>query len=370
MRRPGIFGPYPHGDRWRLRIRGADGGETWQSFETREIAERVRDLALVEAGRAAATVGEAVTAYVAHVERVRGARASTVAALRGALTRFHAPALADDLREITPSRALGLYRAFAAGRSPTTHRQRLSEVRGLWRWIAGEGWIARSPFDAVKGEGRRRRGKPQLSRDEARRVLAVCIAAGPEPQAVAVLIALVCGLRSSEICGLRVRDLDAGGTVLRVASTGGKTDAARRSVDVPGAADGIPLRDALARLAAGRAADAPLLPASRKRPHQRSWVWRAVRRYCEVAGVVPVPPHGLRGTISTLLQVGGVPVDAVATLLGHAGTATTTGHYTDREAVARADRRRGLRVLAGGLTGAAVPTRTDGDDGDGSHDGE
>lgn len=78
--------------------------------------------------------------------------------------------------------------------------------------------------------GKRRHGKAQLSIDEARR-WALEFADQGEAGAVAAMMALVMGMRPSEIVSRVVRDLDYDGRLLWIPET--KTEAGRRTLPVP-----------------------------------------------------------------------------------------------------------------------------------------
>jgi integrase len=74
----------------------------------------------------------------------------------------------------------------------------------------------------------------------------------------------------------------------------------------------------------------------------------AVRGICEAAAVPVVCAHSMRGLHSTLAMDAGVTGHVVAASLGHERVSTTVQNYAKAEAVAGAQQRRALRVLAGG----------------------
>ena len=92
------------------------------------------------------------------------------------------------------------------------------------------------------------------------------------------MMALLLGMRASEIVSRVVRDLDDDGTVLVIPEW--KTDAGRRKLHVPDV-----LRPHLQRLAANRPAEARIFGS-----HWRDWPRECVQRMCELAG----RPHGGR----------------------------------------------------------------------------
>jgi hypothetical protein len=117
-----------------------------------------------------------------------------------------------------------------------------------------------------------------------------------------------------------------------------KTEAGKRTLRVPDV-----MRPHLQRLAADQKPDALLFG-----QHWRDWPREWVQRICEKAGVPKVTAHGMRGLHSTLAMEAGVTGAVVAASLGHEHVSTTIESYAKPEAVAVAQQRRALRVLAGG----------------------
>ncbi|TWT46188.1 Tyrosine recombinase XerD [Phycisphaerae bacterium RAS1] len=146
-----------------------------------------------------------------------------------------------------------------------------------------------------------------------------------------------CGLRVSELCGLRAADvqLDAGyvrcmgkGRRERVVPLGSK---ARDAIE----AYHQHLRPALiqAGLAAGKietpytkraAAQTPLFLSRRGGTIERTAVWRMVRREALRRGIAgKLSPHTLRHSFATHLLEGGADLRVVQELLGHVSISTT-----------------------------------------------
>lgn len=249
---------------------------------------------------------------------------------------------------LSPRRAAELYKLVQQGRAVDTHRNALAVGKSFGRFATEQGWLLGDPFAKVKPIGRRRRGKPQLHLDEARKLIDLCYAEGSR-ESLAVATAFMLGLGASEVTHRQVRDLDDGGRVLCVVK--GKNEYRRRRAEVP-----EDLRVRLLELAKGRAGAAYLFGSGELDRPTRYWIYYHCRRLCLAAKVPVVPPHGLRGTHST------IALEAVATShsvqaalaaagasMGHAPnspiTATT---YVAPGAVAAAKQRVAMRVLAGG----------------------
>lgn len=175
--------------------------------------------------------------------------------------------------------------------------------------------------------------------DEARAFLAACVAER-SPRSIAVLTALLLGMRASEICNATVRDLDDNATVLRIPDA--KTAAGRRPLAVPPA-----LRELLLGLCVDKLPTAPLFSIAGNF-HRRRWVLDNTRRLCAVAGVRKVCAHSLRATAATIAKDAGMIGHAVSSSLGHASEAITARHYLAPGTSAAADQRAVWRVLDGG----------------------
>lgn len=244
-----------------------------------------------------------------------------------------------------------LYARAAEGRAPDTHRSALAVARQWAAWCVRQRWLRENPFARVEPIGRKRRGadKPQLRVDEARRLLEHCLA-DPSPASTAVIVALVAGLRASEIAGLQCRDVDDAGRLIWI--TDSKTRAGRRHLEVP---DFVAAR--LAELAADRTG--PLYLDEAGEPATRWWVAYHCRRLCDAARVPVVSPHALRRTHATLAIAAGASSHVVAGSLGHASTAITARAYVEPSAARAASGRAVLRVIDGGSRGNSAGNSTD-----------
>lgn len=166
---------------------------------------------------------------------------------------------------------------------------------------------------------------------------AIELADAGEPGAIAAMMALLLGMRASEIVSRVVRDLDDDGRLLWIPDS--KTEAGKRTLRVPEV-----LRPYLQRLTAGAEAEAPIFG-----EHWRDWPREWVQRICDKAGVPKVTAHGMRGLHSTLALEAGITGAVVAASLGHEHVSTTVQSYAKPEAVAGAQQRRALSVLDGGV---------------------
>jgi len=218
----------------------------------------------------------------------------------------------------------------------------LSVARAFGAWCVAQGWLQANPFAAIKGRGRRKRGKPQLRIEEARIFMTCCLELAPRDDgAILALAYLLLGARAGEVVLRQVRDVDDGGRLLWIPDS--KTEAGRRQLEVPDA-----LVPHLVRLAGRRLPAAPLFAHAARRKRAQDWAREQVTRICKLAGVPRVTPHGLRGTAATIAREAGATSQLVAATLGHASPAITEAAYIDSGRAQAAQRRTALRVLEGG----------------------
>jgi len=334
---PRYFGPYPHRGRWRIVTRQDGRQSVCSSHSTEDEAKReLRKLRAEAAKQGGLSVGKAIDAYLERLRR-NGVRERSIATTDYRLRKLFGPVLAHPLPMVTLAKAKELFSALAG--SVDSRRNILNQARTFSRRAREYGWTDQALLADVKGEGKRRCGKQKLTLDESRRFLAACLdlaaSANAKKRAAGIgsAMALLFGMRASEITNLRVRDLDASGTVIRI--THAKSQAGIRALQVPEW-----FRPHLQRLAEGKSPTEPLVG------HNRSWLYRNVRELCRKAGVTEAPPHGLRGTHADLALMAAATPLSVSKALGHASTAVTFRHYADQGIAESRDHERAIEALA------------------------
>jgi integrase len=332
------YGPYEHGSKWRVVLK-TTGAQRVTSFETeREAAEFIRLWRDETDGR---TVSTTIDAYLDHA-RERGVSEASIQTIGYRLRAFLRTGEHDRLlRTLTPAVAAELYAKRSAKTKADTHRGELTEASRFGKWCAKRGWLGKDPFADIEPTGRCARGKPQLRVDEARRFLTTALAENSD-SGLAAAMALLMAMRASEITDRVARDVDDGGRILWIERA--KTRAGDRQLEIPEV-----LRPRLLELAKNRDPNEKLFGNV-----DRHWIGYHVRRLCLAAKVPVVPPHGLRGTHSSI-SAQAVPVDHVARALGHAGAEVTRQHYLAPGAEASGKQRVVLKALAGGLTSVPGP---------------
>lgn len=319
-----IRGPYEHRPgQWRCRLI-RQGNRIWCPLaDTAERALRLAQLCAAEIEREGLTLAEAIPKYEDYLKEDRGNRPGSCAATAARLRLFF-PTLQMLVGELTAAKCASYYNDLVKNPSEKTgrplasdtHRNYLAEAKTFLAWCVTRKLLRTNPLAEVRGVGRRRHGKEQLTADEARRWLTTALELAPEePGAVAAALLLLCGLRSGEVVNRVVRDVDEGGKVLRI--TSGKTRAAIRPVAIPEA-----IKPYVLDLCAHKAPTDRLFG-----KHWRDWPRHWVNRICERAKVPKVCAHSMRGLHATLAVSAGMSPHLVAASLGHESASTTLESY-------------------------------------------
>jgi integrase/recombinase XerD len=272
---------------------------------------------------------EAAALVEAFVDRLRaehGASPLTVSAYRRDLAGL-AGFLQRRGRALEGARAadLGAYLGTLRddGLSSRSLARKLAAIRGLYRFARAEGRRADDPSILLETPKLPRRLPRALSKADAKALVEA--PAGQDPPALRdrALLELLygCGLRASELVGLRPADLDLNAQFLVCRGKGER----QRVVPVSGAARRA-LREYLARgrpaLVRDRAAEG-LFVNARGRPLTRQGLWHVVRRHARARGLPRTFPHALRHSFASHLLEGGADLRSVQALLGHADINTT-----------------------------------------------
>lgn len=349
MRKPGIYGPYRHREKWRLIVIDEGGGQNYLSYESEKAARAFR-LAAEEklAQENGISVNHAIDLYEKYLQ-IANRKPRTIETARQHLEMFFGDEGSRALATITPADGKRLYMQLAERTKTDTHRNALGRVKTFCKWAVHEKILAVSPIATLEGIGKRKRRKNQLRIDEARKWLAKAreIADTSEKKgerhgAIAAMLTLLLGVRASEITERRVRDVDDGGRLLWIPDA--KTTAGQRVLEIPDL-----LQPYLKQLIEGRPGDVHLFPASRKvGAHTRQWVFEWVQNICVLADVPKVGAHSMRGLHSSLAVEAGATSHLVIKAMGHDSYVTSERHYIDPNSAVRARMKASLKVLQGG----------------------
>lgn len=174
---------------------------------------------------------------------------------------------------------------------------------------------------------RTRREPRVLSEAEVGRLIDACRGQRPLDVRDAALIEVGygCGLRASEVCGLKMMNLDFDARLLR---TLGKGDKERIVPFLGGAARSVRIYLDTARAALNRKGLPFVFLTRLGRQMSRVDFWRVIRRRGAAAGLDPsrLHPHILRHSFATHLLAGGMDMRTLQEMLGHSSIMTTQGY--------------------------------------------
>ena len=263
-----------------------------------------------------------IDAFLEHLRVERAMSVHTLDAYRLDLEALAGWAQARGLEDMVRLEAAQLREFVAAehrrGLSPKSLQRRLSACRSYYAWLLKNGHIPASPGAGLRAPKAPRRLPQVLDVDEAVRLVEVPTDAplGLRDRALLELF-YSSGLRLSELCGLRWRDLHDDAGLVTVLGKGGK----QRSVPV-----GSHARRALGqwRASTGAGGEAFVFPGRGGGPISQRAVQVRIRQLAVRQGLFKhVHPHMLRHSFASHVLESSGDLRGVQELLGHADIATT-----------------------------------------------
>ena len=260
--------------------------------------------------------------FLDHLRVERAMSAHTLDAYRRDLDALAAWAQAQGAGDVAGLRTDQLREFVAAehrrGLAPKSLQRRLSACRSYFTWLLRNGAIAASPAAGLRAPKAPRRLPQVLDVDEAVRLVEVPtdVPLGLRDRALLELF-YSSGLRLSELCGLRWRDLQVESGLVTVLGKGGK----QRSVPV-----GSHARRALEawRAETGAGTDAFVFSGRGGGPISQRAVQIRIRQLAARQGLFKhVHPHMLRHSFASHVLESSGDLRGVQELLGHADIATT-----------------------------------------------
>jgi integrase/recombinase XerD len=215
----------------------------------------------------------------------------------------------------------GLYRSGLGSRSIA---RRLATLRNFYRFLAAEGRITSDPTERLTSPKQWQNIPKYLNREQIDKLIAA-----PDPAKVtgvrdrAMLELLYAtGLRVSELCGLRIADVQFEAGVLRVIGKGNK----QRMTPV-GKSALTAMRTYIQQarpVLLGRRASPYLFITARGGRLTRQAFWKLLAAAGRKVGIFhDLTPHVIRHSFATHLLEGGADLRSVQTMLGHADISTT-----------------------------------------------
>lgn len=353
-----IYGPYapsPGRSRWRITLICSDTGAK-RSLTVASQAEAealIPELQRQYATSAGLTIHEVLGQFL-EAKRLAGVKEVSISIVSEQLYRFLPN---SQIGSFTPANAAQLYIDYTKriGRygqiKAATHHHALKRAKELWRFAVEQGLAKTNVFERVKPIGRANCGKPQLRETDAKRLDKALFERAREGNegALALLVQVYLGLRSSEVLSLTCSDIEREGH--KVSIQRGKTVNARRTLELYTEVAAL-----LHKHCKGRPLNERVFAANLDHMPHANWLYKRLRLACKSIGIPLVCPHSLRGLHSSLALEAGATTRHVAAQLGHASFSTTAKHYASPSSVENAANRRFSSALSEPADPAAPPS--------------
>jgi len=267
-----------------------------------------------------------IEGYLDYLADVSRKAAGTVRDVRCTLHR-----VGEAMQSLVPDRPLWklelldflrwIERERETGRGGNSLNKNLSHLRGFLDYAWRSGRADRNVLDRFHLKDDGSRTEPEsLSIEEAAQLVKACLSSTPTERRdrMAVLLLYGCGLRTKELCDLRLQDLNLPRKELLVRA--GKGDR-QRIVPLPE----MVYTELLAYLQERGGKRGPLLRTAVKgRPLRAKDVCDIIRHAAERAGIAwEMTPKTLRHSYATHLMDRGVDLAVIAKLMGHRSPAET-----------------------------------------------
>ncbi len=292
----------------------------------------------------------AIEDFLQHLKLELGLAQNSISAYRTDLLELARQYPNTRPSKITPSDLNNYFGELASrGRRPATLARKVSAVRRFFGHLQERGEVRKNPTAGYRAPKLARYHPDYLSVGEIEQILEACQfdpkLAVRDRAMIEVLYG--CGLRISELSGLRVGDIEFEAGFIKVIGKGNKQRL-------------VPLGE-FARQAIERYLDDPTRqkqPGGGSQPIfvnrsgvalSRVGLWKVVRKLVLRAGIAKsVTPHTFRHSFATHLLAGGADLRTVQEMLGHADISTTE-IYTqiDQGYIVAEHRRHHPRELAG-----------------------
>lgn len=270
---------------------------------------------------------QALAAYLRDLQAARGLSPHTIRNYRNDLSQFLAWLNQRDIPLARLSRAH--YREWiadlqSADTADASIRRRSSTVKSFTRRLAASGALESDPLRLASiPKGALRLPKP-LADDQISALIAAPDASTPAGLRDRAILEILygCGLRISELAGMRLADYQPDGRQFIIRGKGGKERAALLGAPAERALAAW-LRGGRPEMATDDSADWLWLNQRGGRLSQRA-VQLSLKRHAAAAGLPPeIHPHLLRHSFATHMLDGGADLRVVQELLGHASVSTT-----------------------------------------------
>ena len=213
------------------------------------------------------------------------------------------------------------------GLAPTSVARAVSAARGFFSFLMLDGHVKRHPVEDIHTPQRSSTLPTFLTEEEMERLLFapdVNTEVGIRDRAM-IEVMYAAGLRVSEMCSLRISDVDIDVAIVTCHGKGSK----QRRIPIGKSAVHWLQRYIAVRERGGD--DNPILFLNRGRALTRQVAWAIIKSHAAKAQVPDISPHTLRHSFGTHLMQHGADSRSVQAMLGHADISTTEiyTHMTD-----------------------------------------
>lgn len=200
--------------------------------------------------------------------------------------------------------------------SGVSRARKLAAIREYFRFCQLEGWIEKSPVEGIDTPRVEKRSRNYLTPEEYHRLLAV---AGGNPRDYCILMTfLQTGVRVSELCALRLDDIDLTSKTLLVRAGKGMSS---RTIELE--KKGIQAFRTWLTVRPLTQDDHLFLNRDAEPLGERG-VQKLLAKYCHLAGITKrISPHSLRHTFASHKAEAGVSPFQLQQWLGHSSLDTT-----------------------------------------------
>ncbi|MGI8476300.1 MAG: tyrosine-type recombinase/integrase [Thermomicrobiales bacterium] len=263
----------------------------------------------------------ALSAYVRTLEG-RNRSSATILAYRTDIGQFIAWLRETNLTIETPDDVERLdvteYLAHLASRglSGVSRARKLAAIREYFKYSKIEGLIDASPVEGIDTPKTEKRGRNYLSPEEYSRLR---VAAGTNTRDYCILMTVLqTGVRVSELCALRLDDVDLDNKTLHVRLGKGMS---ARTIDLE--KKGVQSIKSWLKVRQ-KVADDRLFLNRDEEPLGERGVQKLLAKYCALAGITKrISPHSLRHTFASHKAEAGVSPFQLQQWLGHSSLDTT-----------------------------------------------
>src|SRR5438132_8248438 len=272
------------------------------------------------------TTVEKATDEFLRVLRQRNASAHTIKAYAGDLVNFASYVAAREWKSIDHVAIRGfLSQLYEKGLDKTSVARSLAAVRSLYRWLAQEGVVEQNPAALVTTPKLPKKLPRVPTIEEMNTVLdgeMPDAAAFPERDRLILELLYGCGIRNSELTGIKLDDIRLSAEAILIRGKGKKERYVPFSESVRVAlAAYLPVRQ---RLLGGKKNISALLINQRGGHLTTRSVGRIVKKIAVAKGLSPdVHPHTLRHAFGTHLLEEGADLRPIQEMLGHERLSTT-----------------------------------------------